>query len=210
MKTSTNGVNLLQELMLPRILVNPMNNEIGLSGGGELQLRINGVKAEIDEIKAIRPADIIRIEYHDNPGLRYGNAEVVLDYIVRRPETGGNFGADISQGLNTMWGNYNLYGKVNHKKSEFGFSYYMGPRDFNGMYRDNEEEFHLADGTTLRRLEKGEPSKATMCQHNLNVNYSLQLLRIPFSAPPSAFEETISHTGIIKELSIMPMMKRTW
>lgn len=42
------------------------------------------------------------------------------------------------------------------------------------MYRDNEEEFHLADGTTLRRLEKGEPSKATMCQHNLNVNYSLQ------------------------------------
>lgn len=115
MKTSTNGVNLLQELMLPRILVNPMNNEIGLSGGGELQLRINGVKAEIDEIKAIRPADIIRIEYHDNPGLRYGNAEVVLDYIVRRPETGGNFGADISQGLNTMWGNYNLYGKVNHK-----------------------------------------------------------------------------------------------
>ena len=174
MKTSTNGVNLLQELMLPRILVNPMNNEIGLSGGGELQLRINGVKAEIDEIKAIRPADIIRIEYHDNPGLRYGNAEVVLDYIVRRPETGGNFGADISQGLNTMWGNYNLYGKVNHKKSEFGFSYYMGPRDFNGMYRDNEEEFHLADGTTLRRLEKGEPSKATMYQHNLNVNYSLQ------------------------------------
>ena len=116
MKTSTNGVNLLQELMLPRILVNPMNNEIGLSGGGELQLRINGVKAEIDEIKAIRPADIIRIEYHDNPGLRYGNAEVVLDYIVRRPKTGGNFGADISQGLNTMWGNYNLYGKVNHKK----------------------------------------------------------------------------------------------
>ena len=74
MKTSTNGVNLLQELMLLRILVNPMNNEIGLSGGGELQLRINGVKAEIDEIKAIRPADIIRIEYHDNPGLRYGNA----------------------------------------------------------------------------------------------------------------------------------------
>ena len=83
-----------------------MNNEIGLSGGGELQLRINGVKAEIDEIKAIRPADIIRIEYHDNPGLRYGNAEVVLDYIVRRPrKRGGNFGCPtFPQGLNTMWG----------------------------------------------------------------------------------------------------------
>ena len=104
MKISTNGVNLLQQMMLPRIQINPMNNEIGVLGGGELQLRINGAKAEVEEIKALQPSDIIRIEYHDNPGLRYGNAEVVLDYIVRRPETGGNFGVDLSQGMNAMWG----------------------------------------------------------------------------------------------------------
>ncbi len=173
-KTSTNGVNLLQELMLPRILVNPMDNKISISGGGELQLRINGVKAEAEEIKALRPADIIRIEYHDNPGLRYGNAEIVLDYIVRRPDTGGSFGTELMQGVNAMWGNYNLYGKVNHKKSEIGFSYYMGPRDFDGSYRDNEEIFHLADGTNLHRLELGEPSRLALVQHSLNVNYSLQ------------------------------------
>lgn len=57
MKVSTNGVNLLQELMLPRIQVNPMNNEIGISGGGELQIRINGAKTDINEVKALRPAD---------------------------------------------------------------------------------------------------------------------------------------------------------
>lgn len=174
MKVSTNGVNLLQQMMLPRIQINPMNNEIGLLGGGELQLRINGAKAEIEEIKALQPSDIIRIEYHDNPGLRYGNAEVVLDYIVRRPDTGGNFGVDLSQGMNAMWGEYNVYGKVNHKKSEFGVSYYMGPRDFYGMYRDNEEEFHLADGTTLHRIEEGEPGHGAMFMNNLSVNYNLQ------------------------------------
>lgn len=111
MKVSTNGVNLLQQMMLPRIQINPMNNEIGVLGGGELQLRINGAKAEVEEIKALQPSDIIRIEYHDNPGLRYGNAEVVLDYIVRRPETGGNFGVDLSQGMNAMWGEYNVLEK---------------------------------------------------------------------------------------------------
>ena len=174
MKVSTNGVNLLQELMLPRIQVNPMNNEIGISGGGELQIRINGVKADINEIKALRPADIIRIEYHDNPGLRYGNAEIVLDYIVRRPDTGGSFGTDLSQGINAMWGSYNVFGKVNHKKSEFGLSYHMGPRDFYGMYRDNEETFRLADGNAIQRVEKGEPSHAMLFMQNLNVSYSLQ------------------------------------
>lgn len=171
MKVSTNGVNLLQQMMLPRIQINPMNNEIGVLGGGELQLRINGAKAEVEEIKALQPSDIIRIEYHDNPGLRYGNAEVVLDYIVRRPETGGNFGVDLSQGMNAMWGEYNVFGKVNHKKSEFGVSYYMGPRDFYGMYRDNEEEFHLADGTTLHRIEEGEPGHGSMFMNNLSMNY---------------------------------------
>lgn len=115
-KASTNGMDLLQQLMLPKITVNPMSNEIKVPGNGEVQLRINGVKVELDEIKALLPTDIIRIEFHDNPGLRYRNAEVVLDYIVRRPETGGNFSVDMSQGVNALWGEHRVSGKINHKK----------------------------------------------------------------------------------------------
>ena len=173
-KASTNGMDLLQQLMLPKITVNPMSNEIKVPGDGEVQLRINGVKVELDEIKALLPADIIRIEFHDNPGLRYRNAEVVLDYIVRRPETGGNFSVDMSQGVNALWGEHRVSGKINHKKSEFGASYRIGPRDFYGISRDNEEIFHLADGTVLHRKETGDPSHASMFMHNLNLNYSVQ------------------------------------
>ena len=173
-KASTNGMDLLQQLMLPKITVNPMSNEIKVPGNGEVQLRINGVKVELDEIKALLPTDIIRIEFHDNPGLRYRNAEVVLDYIVRRPETGGNFSVDMSQGVNALWGEHRVSGKINHKKSEVGASYRIGPRDFYGMSRDNEEIFHLADGTVLHRKETGDPSHASMFMHNLNLNYSVQ------------------------------------
>ncbi|MEQ3163103.1 TonB-dependent receptor [Parabacteroides goldsteinii] len=173
-KASTNGMDLLQQLMLPKITVNPMSNEIKVPGNGEVQLRINGVKVELDEIKALLPTDIIRIEFHDNPGLRYRNAEVVLDYIVRRPETGGNFSVDMSQGVNALWSEHRVSGKINHKKSEFGASYRIGPRDFYGMSRDNEEIFHLADGTVLHRKETGDPSHASMFMHNLNLNYSVQ------------------------------------
>ena len=173
-KASTNGMDLLQQLMLPKITVNPMSNEIKVPGNGEVQLRINGVKVELDEIKALLPTDIIRIEFHDNPGLRYRNAEVVLDYIVRRPETGGNFSVDMSQGVNALWGEHRFSGKINHKKSEFGASYRFGPRDFYGMSRDNEEIFHLADGTVLHRKETGDPSHARMFMHNVNLNYSIQ------------------------------------
>ena len=173
-KASTNGMDLLQQLMLPKIQVNPMSSEIKVPGNGEVQLRINGVKVELQEIKSLLPSDIIRIEYHDNPGLRYGNAEVVLDYIVRRPETGGPLSLDMSQGVNALWGEHRFSGKINHKKSEFGASYRFGPRDFYGMSRDNEEIFHLADGTELHRKETGDPSHARMFMHNVNLNYSIQ------------------------------------
>lgn len=173
-KASTNGMNLLQQLMLPKVQVNPMTNEISVPGGGEVQLRINGVKVEAQEVKALLPADIIRIEFHDNPGLRYGNAEIVLDYIVRRPETGGNLNTDLMQGLNAMWGNYNFSGRINHKKSEWSGSYWFGPRNFYGLSRDNEEVFHLDGGRTFRRIEAGDPQHAKLFQHNMNVNYSYQ------------------------------------
>lgn len=174
MKASGNGMDLLQQMMLPRVQVDLLNNEIKATGNGVVQVRINGVKVEQDEIKALNPSDIIRIEYHDNPGLRYGNADIVLDYIVRRPDTGGSFGLDMAQGINSMWGEHNVRGKINHKNSEWGASYRIGPRDFYGMKRNNEEEFHLANGTTLNRVEIGEPSRARLFMHNLNVNYSYQ------------------------------------
>ena len=101
-KVSANGVELLQQLMLPRLQVDPINNTIKVPGDGEVQLRINGVKVTVQEIRALRPDEIIRVEYHDNPGLRYGNAEIVLDYIVRRPETGGNFGVVATRGLGQL------------------------------------------------------------------------------------------------------------
>lgn len=174
LKHASNGMDLLQQMMLPRIQVDMLNKEIKLPGNGVVQIRINGAKAEQEELRALIPADIIRIEYHDNPGLRYGNADVVLDYIVRRPETGGSFGTNLEQSINAMWGEHNIWGKVNHKNSEWSASYRVGPRDFYGMKRNNEEVFHLANGTTLNREEIGIPSHACFFTHRLNVNYSYQ------------------------------------
>jgi hypothetical protein len=189
-QASTNGIDLLQQLMLPRVQVNPMMNGISVPGGGEVQLRINGVKVEINEIQALLPADIIRVEYHDNPGLRYGNAEVVLDYIVRRHETGGNLGLSM---LNTFdfkrFGNNGINGKINHKKSEFSANYWMNYRDFNTMWRDNEELFTLADGSTIRRKESGEPDRIKYTWHYLNVAYSYHNERRMFNATVRSYSE---------------------
>ena len=80
-KTSSNGLSLLQHLQLSRISVNTLDSKVTTTMGDAVELRINGVKAEIQEVKALLPADVLRIEYHDNPGLRYGNVAAVIDII---------------------------------------------------------------------------------------------------------------------------------
>ncbi len=173
LSASSNGINLLQQLMLPKLEVNQLFNTVSLPGGGEVQFRINGIQVEETDIVALLPSEIIRVEYHDNPGLRYGNAEVVIDFIVKRPETGGNINVDGSQGINVIgWGNYQASAKINHKKSEFGFRYNVGHRNFHEMWRDNTETFTFADGSILKRVEEGEPADRRSIWQNATLNYS--------------------------------------
>jgi hypothetical protein len=170
---SNNGVDLLQNMMLPRLQIDPLTHAVGALGGGEVQLRINGVKMETGDIMALQPQDVIRIEYHDNPGLRYGNAAAVINYIVRRHETGGNLGVNIQNTFNLkQFGNNSINGRINHKKSEFAINYSLNQRDIYQMWRDNEETFHFADGSTLQRREVGEPGHLQRNWHDLNATYS--------------------------------------
>ena len=87
-KASANGVDLLRNLMIPRLNVNPMNNTVSTTDGGTVQLAINGRKATKEEVTALRPSEIIRVEMIEDPGLRYGESDAVVNYVVRRYEMG--------------------------------------------------------------------------------------------------------------------------
>ncbi|WP_287619348.1 TonB-dependent receptor [Parabacteroides sp.] len=169
---STNGIGLLQNMMLPKVQVNLMTNSVGLIGQGELQLRINGAQVTEKEIIALQPKDIIRIEYIENPGLRYGNAEAVLNYITRKHETGGSVGIEVMQSPHVMFNNTQASVKLNHKRSEFGVTYSLLARDFQEAWRDNEEVFRYLDQPDLIRQEIGSPGDRTFQMHNLSLNYN--------------------------------------
>lgn len=171
-KASTNGMDLIQKLQIPRLRIDPINNTITMSGNGEVQLRINGVQVTNAEIVALRPEDIIRIEYHDDPGVRYGNAAAVLDYIVRRRESGGNINGNGMQGISlTGFADDFFSAKFNHKKSEFSANVYWRFRDIDWT-RTNDEAFRLPN-EELHRIEEGLPTRYKENTLNSTLNYSL-------------------------------------
>ena len=141
-KASTNGVALLQHLQLPNLSINVIEKSVTTSYGESVQLRINGVEVTQAEIVAIRPEDVVRVEYHEQPGLRYGGAAAVVDYIVRRRDSGGNVSADVTNGVTLPgFGNYQASGKYHQGKSSFSALMQWSRRDLE-WNRENEEIFY--------------------------------------------------------------------
>lgn len=171
---SNSGVDLLRNLMLPRLNVNPLDGSVSLNDGSSVQLCINGRKVGKEEIQALIPSDILRIEYLEDPGLRYGDAGAVVNYIVRRYELGGSVSTSAQQSPYVMWGNYNVSGKVNYKKSEFGIWYGAYSHKFENAWRTNEETFAKEDGTFLHRTEEGIPDATSEYAQWGGISYNLQ------------------------------------
>ena len=171
LSASSDGMSLLQNLQIPRIVVNPADNTVKTLANQDVQLRINGIEASNSEVMAINPKDVIRIEYHDQPGVRFNGAAAVINYIVRHRDTGGNLMLNASNGV-TMpgWGEYHLSGKVNFGKSSFSLMTHYSPRDIYWT-RTNAETYNFSTGTIENR-EVGEPTRFKGNPVNLGLTYN--------------------------------------
>lgn len=171
---SRNGLQLLQKLQIPGVIINPTDNSIALADQSEVSLRINGRPVDNKEIQALSPEQIVRVEYIDNPGVRYGEVGAVIDFIVKNPTSGGSFMGDITQSVNRGFGEYWLSAKANSGKSEFSYSGWFSPRWNMEMLRDNVEHYELPDGTRYSRTEEsidGNRFEQWNNGHSLNYNF---------------------------------------
>lgn len=169
---SSDGVNLLMTMNLPRLTINPITSSISLPGDESIQLCIDGVKVDLNSIKALKPEEVLRIEYIDNPGVRYNNASLVINYILKRANSGGIVGINTMNAFTTVFGNEQVTFKMNHKKSEFGFFYAGRFRQTKQIWSDNISEYNFVDGKKMTIFENGIPHKWKENGHTFNFNYN--------------------------------------
>ena len=171
MQASSDGVSLLQNLQIPRIVISPIDNSVKTLSDESVQLRINGVEASTADVKAINPKDIIRVEYHDQPGVRYNGAAAVVDYIVKHRDTGGSLMLAGTNGLTLPGiGNYYLAGKVHFGKSSLQAIATYAPYDIYWT-RTNNETYHFSTGK-IENNEVGEPTRYKTYPVNVSLNYN--------------------------------------
>lgn len=171
---SANGVDLLRNLLIPTLQVNPIANSISTTDGGNVQLAINGRKATQNEVMALQPSEILRIELEEDPGVRYDNAAVVINYVVRRYEMGGSFGYNGQQSIKSLFGRHNANGKLNFGKSEISFFYHANQQIFDEMWSVRNETFNFEDERAYHRVVKTDPHQMKELIHDGGLTYNLQ------------------------------------
>ncbi len=172
-KNSTDAMVMLDKMNLSRINVDPLTKSLTLNGGGNVKVLLNGREVSAAEISSLSPSVIQRIEYHDTPEARYGNADVVLDFITKEDNTGGRIYLSLWQGLLTAFGEDYLSLKLNHKNSQFSLDYNLSYRNWKHLSREYDETFNLSD-ETISRTEKGYPGCFQYDNHNVRFNYNYQ------------------------------------
>lgn len=172
---ASNGLNLITKMNIPRLVFNPLQNSVTSVDNKNIEFRINDIPAQRDDILALQPKDIVRVEYIDNPGLKYGaDAGYVLNYIVQKRQSGGSAGIDLNHSVNRNFNTPSIFAKVHSGKSEVSASYFTKWAKIGGLMRTNKETFRFDDGREWIREEIGQPSELSEIQHvgRLAYNYT--------------------------------------
>lgn len=148
-RTSNNGFSIIEKLTLANLRVDNLNHTISaIDNRGSVQLRINGIVVGKQEMITLDPKRIAKIDFIDNPGIRYGEGIAYVINILTHPNNSGyTIGTDLTSALTTRQGDGTLYGKWNREKSEWTFSYGLSGRKAKGDTSRQRAEYTLTDGS---------------------------------------------------------------
>lgn len=172
---SHSGYSILQKLSLPNIRVDEVSQSLSaIDGRGSIQLRINGIIVGREEMLALSPGSISRIDFIDNPGVRYGEGiAYVINILTRRADSGYTVGIDLTQALTVKSGNDLIYGKWNAGNSELSLSYNFGYKDFKGNRTDETAHYRLTDGAVRTIGRNDIASRSRSFSNGLQLKYNL-------------------------------------
>lgn len=173
-QASTNGYSFLEKLTLPNLRVDNINHTISaIDNRGGVQLRINGIIVDKPEMTALDPKDILRIDFIDKPGVRYGESlAYVINIITRRNDSGYSIGTDITSAITTIQGNGMVYGKWNKGKSEWSVSYDINGGKSKGSNILQNASYTLTDGSIYTIERNDVETLRKYISHNAKLTYN--------------------------------------
>lgn len=186
-RASSTSVSLFQKLPLPGLQANPINRTLSVDGGSPVIL-INGVPSTMDDVNALQPKDIEKIEYSRFIPARYADSgkSGYVSIILKKRNDGGQFYAWGRSAVNTAFVDGNVRASYHQGPSQFTLLYNPSWRNYQQVYDDVTESLI------------GDDFKINLEEHDRNpFNYQYHAIRLKYDFSPSAktlFSATFSVT----------------
>lgn len=181
---SADGLQLVQNLRIPTLIVNETMGKVK-SLGADVQIRINGRLATIEEVKQLQPEYVKRIEWIDHPGMKYDGAEAVIDVITSNPNAGGSLMVSAVPALYRSWFDGFASLKLNYGRSQWSLGVSEHVTNHLKIHRDYNETFTYPDGSSLTRTE-------TPVDGSVVINFTNPTLAYSYMKP----EETLVYVSM--------------
>lgn len=174
LKRSLSAIEVLNGLHLPGLDVDMATKSATINNAG-IVYKINGVPKNQNDVLSIDPNRIARIEYSDNPSVRYVTSGVggVVNVILKERVSGGSVREDGSKAVTTGMFDNDLSASYNYKKSEFGVGWYASNRNYHREFHNGLERY-TGGGDTIVRSSASDASKFHYWQHYINASYVRQ------------------------------------
>ena len=135
-KISAGGAELLENMAIPTIKVNPLDKSINTVSGDGVKLFIDYMPASPTDVANLRTMDVLRVEVYDYPkDPRFLGATHAVNYVLVQYEYGGYTKAQGHQRFVNELGSYGVNSKLVYKKWTYdlagGFSYTRGRHNGN-------------------------------------------------------------------------------
>lgn len=142
-KASHDGIDLLFQLGIPQLEVNPMTGSVASADKSDVAFYIENRKVTLTEIGQLRAKDIKSVEYYDNAVDRFPSEQKVLNYVLYHYEAGGYVDVATDTRLIDRSGKYNAQVSLDTKKVNFVLLGGIGMQKDDGLGNDQTEKIAL-------------------------------------------------------------------
>lgn len=174
LKVSNSSLGLLQNLNLPGLYVDVLEQNVNINGSQPIYM-IDGIIKTKHDFLSVNPKNIARIEYEDLPSIRNMDKNVggVINVILKKKEKGGNFWGNFLGSPVTGFLNMDIYFAYNWSKSELSVNYFNNWRNYTHRVTDKNEKF-ISPDTEFERNFIGVDSPFGYINQGIYLNYTYQ------------------------------------
>lgn len=191
-KASGSSLSLFQKLPLDGLEANPINRTISVDGGSPVIL-INGVPSTTNDLNALQPKDIAKIEYSRITPARYADKgnNGFLNITLKKRDDGGQIYIWGRSALNTAFVDGDVRASYHQGPSQFTLSYNPSWRNYQDVF-DYSRESYIGDDFRVD-LEEKDRNPFNYFYNNLSLKYDY----IP--APGTLFSATFRTTVLTRK-----------